>query len=252
MARKYFKKRSYRKRTFRKRTRGKYSLKKTVKRILNTNTETKYNDIASENVQLYHNVGVSGGALVPVSQYSDPTFFNPWATIPPGTGRANRIGDKIKPLSMTVKLWLANKLDRPNIMYRIIVARLPKSIGASLISSSNLYLFQGAQTGFTGNTMILPCDHDKGVKPYYDRVINVQYGFSSLPNGSNGGKELHKYIRLKIKRKSSSNIIFDSTAQNIVNSPLALYIIPYDSYGSLVTDNIASYSMHARMYYKDA
>jgi len=220
-----------------------------VKRIMNKATETKYYDVAGEDLQLYHNVGQSAGALVPTTIYSDPTFFNPWNDIPPGTGRANRIGDKITPLCMTMKIWLANKLDRPNVMYRIIVCKMPKSIGATLTTSSSTYIFQLTQTGSTGNAMVLPIDHDKGIKPYYDRVHNLQVGFSHVNNGTN--KECHKFVQLKIKRKRAGQIVYDSVSQDIVNSPLALFVIPYDSKGTLVTDNIASYSYHARMYYKD-
>jgi len=234
---------------FRKRTRGKFSLKKTVKRILNKTTETKYYDLASENEQLYHNVGRSAGALVPTTQYSDPTFFNPWADIPPGTGRANRVGDKITPISMNLKIWLSNKKDRFNLNYRIIIARMPKAIGAALTTSSNIYIFQAAQLGATGNTMVLPIDHDKGIKPYYDRIHRIN-NFTNWVDAASQ-KEMSKIVKIKIKRKKANTIIYDSVSQNIVNSPLALYIIPYDSYGTLVTDNVASYSFHTRMYYKD-
>jgi len=216
---------------------------------MNRATETKYYDVAGENVQLYHNVGNSGGAIAPTAQYSDPTFFNPWNDIPPGTGRANRIGDKITPLSMNLHLWLSNKKDRPNVMYRIIVAKMPKSIGNTVTASNNVNIFQGAQTGSTGNAMVLPIDHDKGIKPYYDRVIKVNSSF--FWDSDAGQRECSRYIKLKIKRKRAGTIIFDSATQNIVNSPLALYVIPYDAYGTLVTDNIATFSFNARMYYKD-
>ena len=245
--------RSQKKRRFRKRARGKYSLKKTVKRILNKQTETKYFDVAGENLELYHNVGQSGGVALATQRYSDPTFFNPWSDIPPGTGRANRIGDKITPLCMTLRLWLANKADRPAVMYRIIIAKLPKSYNNITTTSSSILPFQFAQLGATGNVMCLPIDHDKGIKPYYDRTFNMQATMAAFSGSITGNsKEQHKLIKIKIRRKRASPIVYDSSTQLIVNSPLALYVFPYDSYGSLVTDNIASYSYTARMYYKDA
>ena len=243
----YKKKRSFRK-SYKRKTRGKSSLKKTIRRVLNRQTETKYFDLAVENVDVYHNVGPSPILPLPTATArSDPTFFNPWSDIPPGTGRANRIGDKIRPVSMQIKIWLANKLDRPNIMYRIMVVRMPKAIGTTSTTSSNVYPFQAAQLGGTGNSMILPLDHDRGVRAYYDRVVNLQIGKTQA--GSND-KEIHKLVRISLRRKSNV-ITFDSAAQNIVNSPLALYIIPYDSFGTLVTDIVASYSYHVRMNYKD-
>jgi hypothetical protein len=66
----------------------------------------------------------------------------------------------------------------------------------------------------------------------------------------------HNALRgLKEERYNAffSNVLFyDSATQNIVNSPLLLYVIPYDSYGTLITDNIASYSYSMRMRYKDS
>jgi hypothetical protein len=97
--------------------------------------------------------------------------------------------------------------------------------------------------------MVLPVDHDKGIKPYYDRVIAIKNGF--FWDSAAGHRESTKLLRIKIKRKKANTIIYDSASQFIVNSPLSLYIIPYDAYGTLITDNIASYSFHCRMYYKD-
>ena len=151
-----------------------------MKKILSKSTETKFFDIAVENAQLYHNIGYHTTTPTVLSvPSSDSTFFNPWADIPVGTGRANRIGDKISPLSMKINIWLANKLDRPNVMYRVIVMRCPKSFGTTITNYNNLYPFQLSQVGTTGNCMVLPVDYDKGFKPYYDRVFNTQVGFSN-------------------------------------------------------------------------
>jgi hypothetical protein len=193
-----------------------YNYEKTVKNVLNRNTQTKYYDIGDENVQVYHNMGRSGGAILG-APYGDPTFFNPWSDIPPGTGRANRIGDKIRPLSMSITLWIANKLDRPNIMYRVMVLRMPKSIGAQLTNSSNVDLFQAPQLGANGNRMCLPLDQDRGIKAYYDRTFNLQTGLSGVLSGSITGfpKESHKLIKIHLRRKQSREIVFDSAEMHV-------------------------------------
>ena len=222
----------------------------TIKNVLNRNTETKYYDIGDENVQVYHNMGRSGGAVLG-SPYGDSTFFNPWSDIPPGTGRANRIGDRIRPVSMSITLWLANKLDRMSLMYRVMILRMPKSIGATLTTSSNVDPYQAPQLGANGNRMCLPIDTDRGIKAYYDRIHTV-YGGSNYSVSAQSDKEYHKLVKIHLRRKNAREIVFDSAAQNIVNSPLALYVIPYDSKGTLVTDNVASYAYIARMRYKDS
>lgn len=242
--RKYRSRSRSRKKSFRKRARGKYTLKRRVNRILNQKTETKFFDIADENEQLYHNIGYS--PVVPATNFEGSliNLFNPWADIPAGTGRANRIGEKISPIGMSLKLWLSNKGDRMDVMYRVIVAVLPRANAAGALTTySNLPLFNAAQLGNNGNKMTLPLDKDLGVKALYDRIYSIK--------GSEVNKEYHRFLKLWIKRKRSRPIVYNNAQQTIVNNPLAVYVIPYDAYGTLTTDNIASCAYYCRLYYKD-
>jgi hypothetical protein len=74
--------------------------------------ETKYYDIATENSQLYHNLG-GNGVNIPLSLASLTPWLNPWLNIAEGTKRYDSIGDKISPRGMSLKLYLATKGDRP-------------------------------------------------------------------------------------------------------------------------------------------
>ena len=65
------------------------------------------------------------------------------------------------------------------------------------------------------------------------------------------GNEAHSLVNIWLKRKDARPIVYNQGTTNIINSPLLLYIIPYDSYGTLITDNIAPYVFHYRLYYKD-
>jgi len=235
------------------RRRGKYarkartqSFQMRVRRVVMKTAETKYYDIADENVQLYHNNCTNSVLLSNIAGLS--TLYNPWADISKGTDRNQRVGDKITPRGMSLKIWIANKSDRPNIMYRILIVRVPKTIQGTATTNSNVYPFQTANLGSTGNAMILPLDQDKGVRALYDRVFNLQLGYSNV-NQSN--KECHIYKKLWIKRKTARPIVYDSSGQYIVNNPLIVYVIPYDSYGTITTDNVSSCSYFARLYYKD-
>ncbi len=138
-----------------------------VKRVLMKSSETKFVEKGENNVQLYHNVGQS--TLVPIAPFtpkSMPSLFNLWADVTPGTGRQERIGDKISPVGMKLQLFLANKADRPNTMIQVIVARLPKTYNAVITST----VFDPFQNTGTGNRMILQADSDRGVRFLYDRI----------------------------------------------------------------------------------
>jgi len=239
--------------------RGRFSRRKTsfkarVKRVLMKNSETKYQDIAFENRQLYHNLGSEPnppGVVIPVNVTSSPDWINPWITITQGTARNQRIGDKISPIGMSLKIWLANKQDRPNTMYRLIVAILPKLVGTTI--TSNVFdPFQIATNGTTGNNMLLPPDKDLGVKFLYDRVhtFSQEYGF---PAAGQTLKEKTKLIKLWIRRKRQSPIVFSGplVGTTLMNKPLAIYCIPYEQFSTLTTDRVGSWSGYMRMYYKD-
>lgn len=160
-----------------------------------------------------------------------------------------RIGDKITPRGMRLNIFYANKQDRPNCMFRVIVAILPKVIGTS-ITTARFDPFQSVNSGTCGNYMLLPPDSDKGVRFIYDRIYTFpqEYGF---PSSGQTLKERTKNIKLWIKRKNSRDITYDTSGVDIINKPLAIYIIPYEQYSTLNTDNIASITGCMRMYYKD-
>jgi len=214
--------------------------------------ETKYYDRALENHQLYHNLGSNVGGLVPTNVTAIPQFFNPWAFIARGTERSNRIGDKITPRGMSLKLYLANKWDRPQTMVRLIVAILPKQVNGT-ITTAQFDPFQIANSGSNGNNMLWPADSNIGVKFLYDRIIRIPQ--RGIVNGATVGggnqKELQTMVKLWIKRKRSRDIVYGDFALDIVNKPLAIYAIPYEQYSTLTTDNVMSLSGVMRLYYKD-
>lgn len=210
--------------------------------------ETKYYDRSLENHQLYHNLGSNVGGLVPVNVTAIPQFFNPWAFIGKGDNRFQRIGDKITPRGMSLKLYLANKYDRPLTMVRIIVAILPKVVDGT-ITTAQFDPFQIANSGLNGNNIIQPADTNVGVKFLYDRIVTLTNGWDYGSSAS--AKERTKVIKLWIKRKRSRDIVYADATLQIVNKPLAVYAIPYEQYSTLTTDNTTSLAGYMRLYYKD-
>jgi len=221
-----------------------------------TASETKKYQFCDENVQLYHNLGASS-TLPPIMTFASLiNFYNVWADIERGTKKCDRIGDKITPRGMSLKIYLANKFDRPNTMYRIIIARVPKTVGGVATTYTSITNpFDDPQLGSTGNKMILPLDRDRGIKPLYDkihRVTNNQAIGGGYPEfNSNVVKEGTKVIKLWIRSKKARDILYDSSAQIIVNNPILMWIIPYEQYSSLVTDRVGSVSYYGTCYYKD-
>ncbi len=82
--------------------------------------------------------------------------------------------------------------------------------------------------------MLLQADSDVGVKFLYDRIhrVSQEYGF---PAAGQTLKEKTKLVSLWIKRRKGSRpIVYNQNLQQIVNNPIAVYVIPYEhsSYSS--------------------
>lgn len=244
----YYKKRkgSFKRRNWKRKTRGRYSrksgLKALISKVLMKKAETKTLVAATENVQLYHNFGASNTTLTAV-------IFNPWAAIPVGAGPNQRIGTEIYPRGMAVRLELFNKLDRPNIHYRVIVAVVPKIIGTTAVTAA----FDFRDINGSANVITAWMKPDTGIKVLYDKVIRNEAHFSAIATGATGdqdNKEAHKFVKFYIKSKPGQKLLWDQYG-NLINKPMIMYVLPYDSYGTLVTDNIASCAINTKYYWKD-
>lgn len=213
-----------------------------VKRVLMKTAETKRYTFGAENIQLYHNGGVTGGTA------SIQAFlFNPWSFIAQGTTRNTRVGDQISATGMSLRIWLANKLDRPNVLYRIVVGVVPKTSAGVATDKNFDPFFLAFNNGACGNVIVAPIDPEK-IRVLYDKVLSLERGQAGTATGTN--KECHRYLKLWIRKKRSKVIQYDS-ANTIVNNPLVVWILPYDSYGTLSTDNIASCAVCTTLYFKD-
>ncbi len=51
---------------------------------------------------------------------------------------------------MSIKFWTADKADRPNVLYRIIVARFPQVVSGAATNFNSVYPFETATLGASG------------------------------------------------------------------------------------------------------
>ena len=218
------------------------SLKSLVNSLILKKAETKHYIGAADNIQLYHNCGVINNGFGAV-------IYNPWASITPGTGANNRIGTEIYPLGMSVRLEMFNKLDRPNITYRVIVLEIPKYVNGAV--TSNQYDWRDAQG--SNNVLLAFIKPDTGLKVLYDRIVRNEAHFSAIASagaGDQDGKEAHMVHNFYVRANPRVKYVYDVNGQ-LVNKPWIVYVLPYDSYGTLQTDNIASCAINTKYFYKD-
>lgn len=253
----------YRKRTrsmrrSRRTRRGKYarrdrtgSTRRLVNQILNKKTETKYYDLGVQDQNMYHNLGWGTVSIPPTTFSSIPTWFNPWINILKGDERFNRIGDKIMPRGMSIRMYFQNNPDHPNIAWRVVVAILPKVFNGQIVTSQFSNTFQIPNTGISNITHLLPADKDAGVKFLYDRIVRPHNSYVAAR--ASGGLTIppNHFMSLWIKRKRAGPIIYDTTNSTLVNRPLAVFCIPYSTFATSQLSNIGQVTGFMRMYYKD-
>jgi len=207
-------------------------------------SETKFKSLTSENEQLYHNVGRPLGAgYVAIASLLRTTD---------GVTQLTRIGDSVYAMRLSIKLWIATKADRPNVMFRIFIVACPSN-QAGIANPANLF------KGFAGNKMIDTINTDT-YSVVYHRFLKITHGDTSLEKGGIDPladaklHEVSKMHRINLKLNRKINYIVEAGAGDVCKEKrdnLSLVIIPYDATGTLATDNVASYSYHSIFYYKD-
>lgn len=213
------------------------SLVNLIKKVSLKQAETKTAFSINENNQLYHNtVSIRQDLLYTGQGITDAnngtSAFN------------NRLGDTVIGRGVSIKLWLANKKDRPNVMYRIVVFRFTSG---DTVTANDIF-YSGV-----ANFMLKDYNTEK-VKILYSKVVNLQVGASQTPTDGqniNYGKEAHKLIKIWIPLKNKKVVYESDNSGTPKWSDIGFCVVPYDSYGTLTTDNIASMSYHTKFYFKD-
>lgn len=213
------------------------TLVRLIKKISLGQHETKQVHRVLENINVNHNQGYAFTNLLYTTQGINDN----------DTGANNyncRLGDEVQGKGISIKLWIANKLDRPNIMYRLVVFKYQSQ---SIPTLSSIFV------GANGNKIMDDLDREY-ITPVYQKLFNLQVGYSAYPSGSLGdadGREAHIYKKIYIPLKDKK-IHYNNggSVPKFVDYGFAL--IPYDSYGTLTTDNICSFSYQMKFYFKDA
>lgn len=219
-------------------------------RLAETKTVGRY----GENFQLFHNVPVIvGGYLQQITQ---------GVTNPTNLKLTNaRIGNELYLKNIKQKIWLSNKLDRPNVMYRIIMFKWNANQGAASPFPTVNDIFNWNQTGNLPNCMILNTNKERitvlkdkyifsdanYAQPYQTQPFPVIAGPGIL------GRERSQLVTMN-KDFKNQKIIYEDTldgTQRVKSKDIYFCYCAYDAWGSIVTDNIASYAVNHEINFKD-
>lgn len=213
---------------------GTAGIKKIVKGVLMKTAETKFTHFSEENLPIYHNVKMTTANLMNLLRTTQ------------GVGENQRIGDSVIGKRLTLKFQLFNKLDRPNVTYRIMVISVPSDKAETLLSNTEFF------TGESANKLLDPLN-TSNIRIIRDRRIKWSGQNTVWCGDVCVKKETSKIVNVSINLKDRF-IRYDPQNGYIPKEEkncLQCYLLTYDAFGTLQTDNIASFAYHARFYYKD-
>ncbi len=198
-----------------------------AKKVLRSTLETKTVGKTDENVQLFHNKALYQTALLATSQgVADPDNQS---------GNAARVGDEILLRNVNVRFWLSNKLDRPNVMYKLFLFWYTE--GQTL---SDTLCF------FTQTNKMLDRINNENIS-----IIDQKTVFSKNMYLNGTEKFEHSQLCTLNGNWKGKKIIYDQGGSTPKKRNIGFCVVCYDAYGTLQTDNIASVAFNYATRFQD-
>jgi len=209
------------------------TLSRRIKTISLRQAETKMSSRLEENLQCTHNGTYYVNGLLNTTQgTNDPTDYS--------TG--DRVGDEIIARGMKIKLWMSNKLDRPNVMYHIYVFQYN-----TLDTPTNSIFWRG-----TGVNRMLDGPNSERIKVLKKIVVTSGSQFGDLSTGIGGDGREHSYYRECWIPMYNRKIVYRRDGGGSPKgTDIGIAVTTYDAYGTPTTANIASFAFSKTLYFKD-
>lgn len=210
-----------------------------IKTVALKQCETKRSSKYQENVELYHNQSYYQTNLLNTTQGKE----NPSGANELG----KRVGQEVLAKGLSLKLWISNKGDRPNVMYKIIVFKYPTR-GTLIVGDAMIW--QGTDgAGGMMNRMIDSVATNR-VHVLCERMILPEKESDFSAGGELDREKSHyRDIYIPLRNRKTKYIEPDSFFPQ--DHDIGFLIVGYDAYGTASTDQVGSYAFVSRFYYKD-
>jgi len=210
----------------------KKAMTKIARKVVDEEIEDKSLVTTFENVQLFHNKPGYTQKLLAVANGTDDgdqsTAGNGVKTI--------RVGDQISLKNVNIRFWLSNKLDRPNVMYKGVLFWYPTGIPVN-----DAYVFK------TQTNKMLDRYNDKQIQIIDTFIVKSTNNYAVDANNHE-----HSYLATLNKSYKNKKITYDGLTGFPKGKDLGFCVVCYDAYGTLQTDNIASFAWQSLITFQDA
>lgn len=221
------------------------SLVSMMKNVALKNCETKKSSLYTGTaVGLFHNLAYYATNLQRTNQgVSDPEGFS--------QATRNRVGDEVIARGIKLKWFMENVLDRPNVMYRIIVFRYNTLEGQTGLADP--YFWRGTD-GVGGNmNRMLDAPNPERVKVIKEIMIKPtnQANYSQPANGAVGPFVKTNFAECWVPLNNRKIQYNDSDSRFVRFTDIGFAVTVYDAINTGQTDQLANLQWTSTFYYKD-
>ncbi len=203
------------------------TVKKIARSVAMSIPEKKTFGYQEENVQLYHNKVLYLSSWLKCKQGDqDPDNL---------VTQQVRVGDEFYLRSVNIRFWLSNKLDRPNVMYKLYLFWYDSNV---TLSDAVCY--------FTQTNKMLDRINNETISVIDSKTI---FSGPSYENGTE--KHEHSYLCTLKGSWKNRKIIYDEGGFVPKKRDIGTIVVCYDAYGTLQTDNIASLAYNGNVNIQD-
>lgn len=203
------------------------TVRKLAREVQLRTCETKMVGKQSENNQLFHNKVFYRGTLLANTQgVKDPTDL---------TANDARVGDEIILKNINVRFWLSNKQDRPNCMYKAVLFWYDTD---ATLNDALVY--------FTQTNKMLDRYNTEKISIIDQKILHSREDYSV----ENNYRE-HSYLLTLNGNWKGKRIKYNENGTQPKKRDIGYALVAYDSYGTLQTDNIASFADNYICQFKD-
>ena len=203
------------------------SVRDIARSTLRKTMEVKTTGGDGENIQLFHNKPFYQGNMLYTTQGVTDNDNLQGSTV--------RIGDEVLLRQVNLRLWLSNKLDRPNVMYKCFLFWYEEG---TALSDAVVFFTQKNKMLDRINTEQIGLIDSKTIfskEMYLNGTEKFEHSYLCTLNGNWKGKKI-QYVEGASEPRSRN---------------IGWCIACYDAYGTLQTDNIASFAFNYVMKFQD-
>ncbi|AYP28944.1 MAG: putative capsid protein [Cressdnaviricota sp.] len=218
------------------------TIRKIARQVAISTAEPKSKSTSVGKTEVFHNV-LTGIAHVNA----------PLATYMPGLGTQDnqRVGDRILVRNFQIRCLFGQKFDRPNVTWRVMCVAQRPGLG---VLTYNLLFETSTNNGMLDkiNTDRVTVLWEKWIKPQRSTLFTTEPTVTGAPQyTANAVTREYTFVRrFWVTRKKTYKFESDGGAQHD-DKDIWMYVLPYDAFGTLQTDNIGYVQPWVDINYKD-